>query len=376
MPTPSRRLLTRVVAIAAACTAAFVMATPAASAAPPTSAPVQPPVGHDLDRQFIFEDVVKDSLKEMPDGLVDFVWHGTTGVLTVKSGFESQASDIADRHSADLTVNTARDDAIAWVEQTSVERAAIDIVKNTVTSGNARYDVASGRIKLIVRGADPASTVRAAEQRLASNRSAASLPAIDIEYDPLDSGLELQADVVGGKQYGACTGGFMGYLGSAWGIITAGHCGNASTYDGASRSGAPANAYSSNGYDIQFVPLNGGTPRNKFVSFPGLLTTIDGIGIPAVGGWLYTYGVVSHDQGTTIAEDLGCEFYDDFTICNLYRTTDQVTQHGDSGGPWFAGTHGYGITTGVWNRNGNHGSVLTSLVSVLYIPGVASVKTS
>lgn len=39
-------------------------------------------------------------------------------------------------------------------------------------------------------------------------------------------------------------------------------------------------------------------------------------------------------------------------------------------------TTGYGITTGQWLRTGEVGSVFTSLVSVLNIPGVAHVKTS
>src|SRR5690606_12538302 len=148
----------------------------------------------------------------------DFVWHGTTGVLTVMEGHVETARAIALRHDAHLTVRVSLSDAIPNVDQTKVERSALAIFQDDIISGNARYAAQTGRIEVIVRGEDSATTLAAAKNRLNTDRSAATLP-IDLVYDRPENGLELQADVVGGKNSGGCTGGFVGGLGSAWGII-------------------------------------------------------------------------------------------------------------------------------------------------------------
>lgn len=193
---------------------------------------------------------------------------------------------------------------------------------------------------------------------------------MDVSY-VVEPGTEApRPEYEGGESYGTCTGGFVGYRGSTPGIITAQHCtSKPSTYDGATTGLTYA---ATNNYDVRFTALSGGTPLNKIKSGASTYTTITGVGVVSVGMWVAKYGKVTGYGSTTVKEYAGCVTYTDGkTWCGLYRTNGQITQNGDSGGPWFYVGRAYGIHSG----SGTAGSLFTPIAYISYISGGVSVKT-
>lgn len=363
----SPRLFSPALALCVAVVLALVMAAPSRAHAAP-----QPPPGHDLQAQIRFEEAVQAAILKLPHGVIDYSWHANGGQLIVTPRFEHAARDLVTSMDAPVTVGLAAPDAIPFVERAEFERAALDHFMGLANSMGARYDPASNTIIVTLRPNDRAAISERVRQVLSAHRPVTG-PDIVVEYDDPSSGMQLQADVIGGEAYHGCTGGFIGNGASGWGIITAEHCRTKpSTYDGAT-TGTSYHAGGSD-IDLRFTKLSGGTPRNKFRSSSSGVTTITSLGTLAVGGWLYKYGKVTGVDGVTIAEYRGCEYlsFGAYYYCYLYRSDGVVTVPGDSGGPWYTANRGYGLTTGSMSSStGPTGSLITPIAYVYTIAGTS-----
>lgn len=180
-----------------------------------------------------------------------------------------------------------------------------------------------------------------------------------------------QSTTQGGESYSTCTGGFVGYRSGVYGIITASHCtSKPTTYDG-DTTGSTFTASSSR--DLRFTALSGGTPENKVRAGSSTFTFITSVGIVSAGMNIAKYGKVTGYGSDVVESYQGCvEFVSGAIWCGLYQTQDDMTDGGDSGGPWFYINKAYAVTTG----SNSSGSFISPIAYIAYISGTVTVKTS
>ncbi|BCB74793.1 hypothetical protein Pflav_012030 [Phytohabitans flavus] len=273
-----------------------------------------------------------------------------------------------------VKVRTSVPGAIPYVDRTSVELAAIKMLK-PASAGYlaARYDPAIDRVVVTVRTDDRAASARAVSRALAAPAAASYTgPALTFEYAAADD-VPREAATRGGENYSTCTGGFIANRGASYGITTSAHCtSQPATYDGDTTG---ATFVASNNRDVRFTTLSGDTPQNQFRYNFGLYRTITATGIVTTGALLFKFGKTTGytSSGTTVESFAGCVTFASGNVwCNLYYTADKVTEGGDSGGPWFVANTGYAFTTG----SNSGGSYITPIAWVCSISGCPSVKIS
>ncbi len=124
--------------------------------------------------------------------------------------------------------------------------------------------------------------------------------------------------------------------------------------------------------DLRYTALRGGTPQNVFRYNGSSYRTITSAGAIFTGSRLYKYGRTTGYGSAKIASYKGCVvFTSGKEWCDLYFTDRKVAHRGDSGGPWFVKSTGYGATTG----SSPHGSFVTPIASLNSIAGHVRVKT-
>ena len=193
---------------------------------------------------------------------------------------------------------------------------------------------------------------------------------VELEYeDGADAPVE-NSKTRGGEAYRGCTGGFIGTRGSTYGIITAAHGTKTPVrYDG-DKTGSSLKA--THRRDLRYTALRGGTPQNVFRYNGSSYRTITSAGAIFTGSRLYKYGRTTGYGSAKIASYKGCVvFTSGKEWCDLYFTDRKVAHRGDSGGPWFVKSTGYGATTG----SSPHGSFVTPIASLNSIAGHVRVKT-
>jgi Alpha-lytic protease prodomain len=152
-------------------------------------------------------------------------------------------------------------------------------------------------------------------------------------------------DAIYGGQY-RCSLGFNVRSGSTYYFLTAGHCGNiASTWYANSshttvlgqRAGTsfPGNDYAIVRY------------TNTSISHPGAVGSqdISSSGTPSVGQTVYRRGSTTGTHSGRVTALNATVNYAEGTVTGLIRTT-VCAEGGDSGGPLYAGTRAYGLTSG------------------------------
>jgi hypothetical protein len=154
---------------------------------------------------------------------------------------------------------------------------------------------------------------------------------------------EHQTAIVGGNGFLTCTAGFTVTSSGATGISTAGHCLNNTTYYGGSYAYFVAQSAPANG-DVQWHTFNGAAVTNKFRYTSGggerfVTSTANPVNGSAICYWGMTTG--SHCGTVTAVNYCSPGGY-----CLLFRYGPSTADHGDSGGPWYFGNVGKGITQG------------------------------
>jgi hypothetical protein len=326
--------------------------------------------------QEAFSNFLVGLLENAPQHVVDFSWQADHGVVVAspQGAATVQGYVASNAHAVKVKVRTSAPGATAYVDRTTVEMAAIKTLK-PAAAGHlaARYDSASNTVVVTVRTDDRAASARAISRALAAPAASSYTgPALSIEYAAA-SDVPREDSTQGGENYSTCTGGFMANRGATYGITTSAHCtSKPSTYDGDTTG---TTYVASNNRDVRFTTLSGDTPQNQFRYNFGLYRTITATGIVTTGALLFKFGKTTGytSSGTTVESYAGCVTFSSGNVwCNLYYTTDDVTDGGDSGGPWFVAYTGYAFTTG----SNSGGSYITPIAWVCSISSCPTVKTS
>lgn len=322
--------------------------------------------------QAVFSDLVARTLESHPEAVVDFSWDGDGGTLVVAPDAAASVGARLTAERADVTVETAAPGAVPYLDRSAVELAAIERLQDSgAESLAARYDVETHAVVVTAWTEDEAATAEQVDGLLArAGARAAAGPAIAVEYEPAQD-VPQENTTQGGEVYGGCTGGFMATRGSAYGITTSAHCTTKpSRYDGDTTG---STYVASNNRDVRFTALSGDRAENKFRINASTLRTITSTGIVSTGSVLFKYGKTTGYGSSTVESYKGCVTFSSGNVwCNLYYTKDKVTSGGDSGGPWFVASKGYGFTTG----SNSGGSYITPVAHVGSISGTVKVKTS
>lgn len=235
------------------------------------------------------------------------------------------------------------------VEHSSAELAAAMKQLNRtarVAGSSWSVDVATNQVLVsvdsTVTGADLA-TVEAAVAKLGSK---ATLETVAGEFTPAIAG----GQAIYGGQY-RCTMGFNVVSGSTYYFLTAGHCGEvASTWysNSAHTTLLGTNVgYSFPSDDYALVKYTGSvTPEGSVYLYNGSYQDISSAGTPTVGQTVYRSGSTTGvHSGTVTALNATVNYSDGTSVYGTIRTT-VCAESGDSGGPLYAGTVAYGLTSG------------------------------
>jgi streptogrisin D len=152
-------------------------------------------------------------------------------------------------------------------------------------------------------------------------------------------------DAIYGGQF-RCSLGFNVRSGSTYYFLTAGHCGNiASTwYANSSHTTVLGTRAGSSfpGNDYAIVRYT-----NSSISHPGAVGSQDiaSAGTPSVGQTVFRRGSTTGTHSGRVTALNATVNYAEGTVTGLIRTT-VCAEGGDSGGPLYAGTRAYGLTSG------------------------------
>lgn len=232
------------------------------------------------------------------------------------------------------------------------------------------------------------STAAAAEDIVAEAVSAtdaarSSRPLLDIPVVSTGGpvGFEAQADVKGGHATNCYTTGFTASWNGNLGFMTASHgtsCASLNLYDSASgvisSFNMPRRPAVNGGYvDVWFAKTQAGhatTYRFRDSASTDIVAT--GVAGPSVNMDVCKYGLVTgrHCGASTPLYVISSQSFcatnsqgsgaDGLTYCRLWEANRDVTDHGDSGGPWFLGQAAVGITAGTGGAN----SIFTAATSI------------
>lgn len=175
----------------------------------------------------------------------------------------------------------------------------------------------------------------------------------------------------GGLPLSTCTSGFTVQNSSGTlGITTAGHCGNSQSYAGYALTFL--SEYDSGSYDIQWHNRSGSTYENKikagtgFRSITGTRTRANQV----VGEWICKQGKTTGWTCGTLNNKSYC-FDGACTWIYVTGGTVNLSEGGDSGGPWVNGEVAYG--THVFGGGNNSGYMAIDYLSGI---GVSVLTTS
>lgn len=167
-----------------------------------------------------------------------------------------------------------------------------------------------------------------------------------------ETGLE---GVLGGRQWGQCTAAFSVKRGSIYGMTTANHCtsvGLSMAYQGTAMSGptAPVSLSSSSG-DIKWRRTVSTVAEPRFQATHGGYRLVTSTLNPVAGTAICKYGRVTGQTCSTVVSTTVCAN----GYCGLSRVSSDISEPGDSGGPWFYGNTAMGV---------HHGTAQSSLFGV------------
>lgn len=278
-------------------------------------------------------------------------------VSLVGKGKSEVASDAADDQRADAAlVPYLRDSSLrpfVEVRRAKVSLARLETAQELAmaVSRDLGIDVSSGinlaanRVEIYVL--DKARFIRA----LAS--AGTSLPD-DVVIEEVKEVFQQEAAIYGGLPLTKCTSGWSVKDSSGIkGIVTAGHCPDTQYYN--SKKLTLKKQIVSGKCDVQWhVTASAGyTPEPKFATAsndccPRKLTGIKSRSSQAVGNWVCKFGkTTGYTCGYIIDKSFnpGVSDHNSSTYIRVRKAGVNLSEDGDSGGPWFNGYTGYGIHT-------------------------------
>lgn len=190
---------------------------------------------------------------------------------------------------------------------------------------------------------------------------------------------EKTANIYGGLSLTSCTSGFSvvkGIILKTYGITTDGHCNNAQSYSGTSLTFQSEKNTGS--YDIQWHTAPGYTVTNKIkMSSQDATRDITGTksrSSQSVGEYVCKYGkTTGWGCGYIRSKDLDSTY---IWVANT-AGTDDLSEPGDSGGPWFLANDAYGTMTAKISPGTSGTGADGVYMAVDYISGIdVSVMTS
>ncbi|MBJ7905368.1 S1 family peptidase [Streptomyces sp. NPDC003656] len=220
---------------------------------------------------------------------------------------------------------------------------ASDSVRQSDIPGTAwAVDSANHRVVVTVDSTVSAAEIAKIKEQAGSKADALTIKRTPGKFNKLISG----GDAIYGGQY-RCSLGFNVRSGSTYYFLTAGHCGEvASTWysdSGHSTVLGTNVGYSFPGNDFALVRYT-----NSSVSHPSAVgsQTISSAATPSVGTTVYRRGsTTGTHSGRVTALNATVNYGGGDVVSGLIQTT-VCAEGGDSGGPLYAGSVAYGLTSG------------------------------
>lgn len=260
-------------------------------------------------------------------------------------------------------------------ERIATVHKAVAAQKDLVNAVVSTYDESTGAVTVEVRPTDRTISYDAIRSEALKRTLSASIPAKTRDYPVLivvDESLSVtDMSAYGGgrtEQIGKssldCTGGFTATTDTALtGVVTAGHCGNSTTYEnqvGEYEQGMTFKLQHRGTYgDVQFHTAST-TEKDDFYYDFGRLRDVAAVANPVDNQYICRFGQKTGAHCSHVYDLSVCVYYDGYDECRLVRMDNNQADHGDSGGPWYYGGTAYGIHKGsigsvigtddVWSR--------------------------
>lgn len=233
--------------------------------------------------------------------------------------------------------------------RTSYARLIAD--QNTSDEALSKAGIATNSLVDVKRNRVEQRVLDTAAAQATAQRSGIKLPDT-VELVKVEKLAAPTADIYGGLGVsGGCTLGF-GVRNSAGvrGVTTAGHCSNTQSYNGVA---LPIQRESVGGsYDIQWHTAPGFTVRNWIYNGSGVsaITGARAVANQTIGSTVCNYGKVTRYKcGEIYSKTARTGPYipnSSPTYVLVRRSGVDMTEYGDSGGPWFVGSVAYGTQSG------------------------------
>lgn len=266
---------------------------------------------------------------------------------------------------AALPVKTVVTENVGWteVELVNIGVSVHNAIATQVTTLQAVHtdpDTTTGRIRVTLQPKVPAAsgTILARARELGDRTLEAK--AGSLGFMPADANVAIDyrigvvdaqdTAIYGGDQIIRCTSAFTVHQQGAggsypYGIVTAGHCDDAQS-DGSYTLSYRGQLSKSLG-DMQWNTTSSTTAPGQFYVASGTRRTATGAANPVLNGSYCRYGRTSGSSCSTVSNLNQCVTTLTYgTACGLAFTSGGTSSGGDSGGPWYSGTVGYGIHKG------------------------------
>ncbi|MEV6117188.1 S1 family peptidase [Streptomyces sp. NPDC052109] len=256
-----------------------------------------------------------------------------TRLIAVATGFLAAAAFAAP------TANAGDDGTFS---ATQLVKASDSILKADVPGTAWAVDSKTNRVVLTVDSRVSQAQITKIKKQAGAEAGALTVKHTRGRFNKLISG----GDAIYGGQY-RCSLGFNVHSGSTYYFLTAGHCGQvASTwYSNSSHSTVLGTnvGYSFPGNDFALVRYT-----NSSISHPSAVgsQSITSAATPSVGTTVYRRGsTTGTHSGRVTALNATVNYGGGDVVYGLIQTT-VCAEGGDSGGPLYAGTVAYGLTSG------------------------------
>ena len=266
----------------------------------------------------------------------------------------------------------------------AVQAAARRVARRQGIEADSRINVSENRVELLTTA--PAVLVHAitAESRTSKEIANLQLPS-NVEVIGVERLSRPQAYIYGGLQVTHCTSGFaVQSSGGALGISTAGHCDDTQAYN--IRSLPYQNGQFSGSIDAQWHTAPDLFPTNR--AFDGqvdtttpsyrLITASKPRSQQVIGEFVCKYGMTSgYTCGTITSTTLAPGYIPGATATYVQvdNSSQDQSEPGDSGGPWFSGNTAYGLMSGGYEGGGGIGGVYNAAV-YMAVDGLAPLGIS
>jgi hypothetical protein len=225
----------------------------------------------------------------------------------------------------------------------AAQAAALHLVRQLGVPVESEIDVRANRVRIYVVDA-----VEVADKLAGAGLA---LPA-EVVVDEVEAMGEPAANIYGGLALTTCSSGFSvkRTTSSTRGITTAAHCPNSQSYSGSALTFQAADQNTNQ--DVQWHTAPGFTVTNQFNSGIGVrnCTATKARADQAVGNYVCANGMTSGYRCGTISSKTYAPSYVTNASSTFIRVDDtegdDLSEGGDSGGPWFLNYTAWGIHSG------------------------------